>query len=59
MAIRFKKPLTNPAALLDKISQYQVQDFSLFEVASVELVFNDWYQRAAHTVLLEQYPLGS
>lgn len=56
--VRFKQPLANPAALLDNLSRYQAQDFGAFEVASVELVFNDWYQRAAHTVLLEKYPLS-
>ena len=57
--IRFQKPLANPAALLEKISEYQARDFGSFEVAAVELVYNDWYQRAGNTVLLEKYPLGS
>jgi 2'-5' RNA ligase len=56
--IRFKKPLANPVALLEEVSKYQAQDFGSFKIASVELVYNDWYQQAAHTVLLEKYPLG-
>lgn len=55
--VRFKQPLANPAALLANLSAYQEHDFGTFEVASAELVFNDWYQWATHTMLLEKYPL--
>lgn len=56
--IRFKTALANPAALLEKIEKYQRYFIGSFEVNRVELVFNDWYQRARNTVLLEEYSLG-
>ncbi|MDO7850252.1 2'-5' RNA ligase family protein [Hymenobacter convexus] len=55
--LRFRRPLQNPARLLEKIRQYQAHSFGTFEVDALELVFNDWYQRAGNTVLLERYPL--
>ncbi len=53
--IRFRKPLASPARLLAAIRQYQQHFFGSFEVNTAELVFNDWYQRAATTKLLERY----
>ncbi|UOQ70392.1 2'-5' RNA ligase family protein [Hymenobacter cellulosilyticus] len=55
---RFTSPLHNPARLIQKIEQYEHHVFGDFEVGAVELVFNDWYQRAGTTVLLGKYPLG-
>lgn len=57
--IRFRKPLLNPERLVQLISQYQNYGLGTFEVNTVELVYNDWYQRAANTVLLEKYSLVS
>jgi 2'-5' RNA ligase len=53
--IRFRKPLASPARLLATIRRYQQHFFGSFEVNTAELVFNDWYQRAANTQLLERY----
>jgi 2'-5' RNA ligase len=55
--MRFKSPLQNTAALLAKISAHQQEFIGSFAVDTVELVYNDWYQRAANTVLLEAYTL--
>lgn len=56
--IRFREPLANPAGLLALLKKYERHAFGSFEVASLELVYNDWYQRARHTVLLEKYALS-
>ncbi|TGE10432.1 2'-5' RNA ligase family protein [Hymenobacter fodinae] len=55
--MRFKSPLHNPAALLATMQELQQEVIGSFAVDTVELVYNDWYQRAANTVLLETYPL--
>ena len=45
----------NVEGLLHQLRHYQECFFGSFEVDTVELVYNDWYQRARHTVLLEKY----
>lgn len=57
--IRFRRPLANPARLVAALARCQRQFIGTFEVAGVELVFNDWYQRARHTQRLATYALGS
>ncbi len=57
--IRFRKPLLDPARLLDTLKKYRQHFIGSFEVEEVELVYNDWYQRAANTVLLGNYTLGT
>jgi 2'-5' RNA ligase len=56
--VRFKKPLLNPDSFLQKVKKYRNLDFGTFEVNELELVFNDWYQRASTTVVLERFSLG-
>ncbi|OGX91197.1 2'-5' RNA ligase family protein [Hymenobacter coccineus] len=56
--IRFRANLLDTKTLLTKIEKYQHHFIGTFEVDEVELVFNDWYQRAANTVLLEKYTLA-
>lgn len=56
--IRFRRPLRNPAGVVELIGRYQHRFIGSFEVNTVELVYNDWYQRAANTMLLEKYVLG-
>jgi len=56
--IRFQRKLHNPDALIALINNYQRLAFGSFEVNTVELVYNDWYQRAANTILLEKYRLS-
>lgn len=55
---RFREPLLNPVFFLQKVKKYQAVDFGTFEVNELELVFNDWYQRASTTVALERFSLG-
>ncbi|MGY3087232.1 2'-5' RNA ligase [Hymenobacter sp. UYAg731] len=57
--MRFRNPLQNPARLLEKLAKYQAYFIGSFEVNAAELVYNDWYQRARNTVLLEKFPLGT
>lgn len=56
--IRFTRPLSDAPMLVARLAQYQEQFIGTFTVDAVELVFNDWYQRARTTVLLGTYPLG-
>jgi 2'-5' RNA ligase len=56
--MRFRSPLQNPAQLLEKLAEYQHHFIGSFAVDSVELIYNDWYQRARNTVLLEKFSLG-
>ncbi|SNC60461.1 2'-5' RNA ligase [Hymenobacter gelipurpurascens] len=57
--VRFRAPLANPARLVEAISNYRHHAIGSFEVDTIELVYHDWYQRAATTVLLAKYALGS
>ena len=56
--IRFKSNLLNTSALVDKIDKYKFYEIGVFKVDTLELVYNDWYQRAANTVLLGKYSLA-
>ena len=55
--IRFKSGLVNTAAFIKRVEQYKGLDFGVFTVDAVELVYNDWYQRAANTISLGKYLL--
>ena len=55
--IRFRCPLAHPARLVAALARYQEQFIGTFEVATVELVLSDWYQRAQHTQRLATYAL--
>ncbi len=45
--VRFKAPLQNPSAFLEKVQGYTTKAFGSTRVSQVELVYNDWYQRQA------------
>jgi hypothetical protein len=49
----------NPARLLKAIERYAQYFIGSFEVNTLELVYNDWYQRQENTILLKAYPLAS
>jgi 2'-5' RNA ligase len=55
--VRFRAPLRQPAQVANLIHAYQQTFIGSFEVDTLELVYTDWYHRAAHTVLLETYSL--
>ncbi|MBX0289975.1 mutarotase [Hymenobacter sp. HSC-4F20] len=55
--LRFTTPLHHPARLVAALQSHQHTPIGTFQVDTLELVYNDWYQRAANTVVLERYPL--
>ena len=57
--LRFRTGLRDPARLAAFVEQHAGQLIGTFEVQEVELVFNDWYQRAANTVLLGKHSLSA
>ncbi|NML64057.1 mutarotase [Hymenobacter sp. RP-2-7] len=55
--VRFRAPLRHPARLVAWLRRHAQVPIGDFELGTIELVFNDWYQRAAHTVLLQRNAL--
>lgn len=56
--VRFRKPFVHPDAFVQKAKSYRAVDFGIFDVTEMELVFNDWYQKAENTAVLERFRLG-
>ncbi|RPD48590.1 hypothetical protein DNI29_08220 [Hymenobacter sediminis] len=56
--LRFTTPLHCPDQLVAELRHHQHTPIGTFQVDTLELVYNDWYQRAADTVVLERYFLG-
>ncbi len=54
---RFCTKILDSNLLISLLLKHQHCFIGSFEVSSLELVFNDWYQRAANTTVLEQYSL--
>lgn len=54
---RMKQRLNNPARFLKLLESYRKHDFGTFTVNSLELVYNDWYQRQEKVVVLGQFEL--
>ncbi|MCA0229134.1 MAG: mutarotase [Bacteroidetes bacterium] len=57
--IRFRVPLVQPVAFVERLQAFYAHDFGTFEVNMLELVYNDWYQRSENTLLLESFYLGN
>lgn len=57
--LRFTSPLPHPAQLVAVLQRHEHTPIGTFQVDTLELVYNDWYQRAANTVLLERYALSA
>ena len=55
--LRFQQPVTNPKPLLDYIQQYRNSHYGTFTVNTLELVYNDWYQRQSSTTPIQSFPL--
>ncbi|MEJ7664614.1 MAG: hypothetical protein WKG07_36415 [Hymenobacter sp.] len=55
--LRLRVALPDAQPLLRVLAAYRAYPFGTFEVSNPELMFNDWYQRAAHTVVLKKYQL--
>lgn len=55
--VRFKNKLKNKKDFLKALQEFKNHDFGSFEVAKVDLVFNDWYQREQRTKVLGTFLL--
>ncbi|WP_298534365.1 mutarotase [uncultured Algibacter sp.] len=54
---RFKEKLEKRADLLKALEDYRYYDFGSFKVKSLELVYNDWYQKKEHVKNLFEFHL--
>ncbi|QNF35568.1 mutarotase [Adhaeribacter swui] len=55
--VRFRKKLSHSEAFADLLEQYRHYNFGTFPVESLELVYNDWYQRQEKVRLLHVFKL--
>ncbi|GLB49771.1 2'-5' RNA ligase family protein [Neptunitalea lumnitzerae] len=55
--IRFRAPLTNTSKLITTLEKYRDHNFGTFTVNSIELVYNDWYQRKKFVKTLKTFNL--
>lgn len=56
--LRLKKKLLHKAEFLNLIEEYRNYDFGTFSINSLELVYNDWYQRAKNIKILHKFELN-
>ncbi|WP_298486784.1 mutarotase [uncultured Maribacter sp.] len=54
---RIQKPLKDKIAFINLLKTYKDFDFGTFTVDSLELVYNDWYQKAEKIQKLYTFPL--
>ena len=54
---RLKKKLDNKEKFLRTIEEYRDHYFGIFKVNTLELVFNDWYQRKEYVKTLHRFEL--
>ncbi|MFI2742331.1 2'-5' RNA ligase family protein [Zhouia sp. PK063] len=55
--VRFQYPLKNKSAYLHHLQLYRNFNFGSFTINEVELVFNDWYQKASKVKKLHTFYL--
>ncbi|UII19180.1 2'-5' RNA ligase family protein [Fulvivirga ligni] len=55
--VRFQQPLNQKEKYLRLLDEYHHFDFGSFEVKTLELVFNDWYQKTEKVDLLKAFEL--
>jgi 2'-5' RNA ligase len=55
--MRFREKLKNPKKLTAVTEKFRDYDFGEFNVENLELVYNDWYQRAQNTKILGEFRL--
>ncbi|WP_276497239.1 2'-5' RNA ligase family protein [Pontibacter litorisediminis] len=55
--VRFRKEISNVNAYLQVLEKYRHHDFGTFRVETLELVYNDWYQREKHVQVLHRFEL--
>jgi 2'-5' RNA ligase len=55
--VRFRKPINNKDLFLKTLHKYRDFNFGKFEIKNLELVHNDWYQRAEFVKLLSDFKI--
>lgn len=55
--MRFQDKLHDPKKLIETAAKFRDYDFGEFDVKSIELVYNDWYQRKNTTRVLGDFGL--
>ncbi|GGZ38596.1 hypothetical protein GCM10007049_34690 [Echinicola pacifica] len=55
--MRYRKPLAKISEFMAFVQENKDRDFGSFEISCVELVYNDWYQRAQNVQLLARIDL--
>lgn len=57
--VRFREKMIHPEPFIEQARQYRATPIGTFMVDQLELVFNDWYQRAGNTIVLEKFVLSA
>ena len=57
--VRFRQKVKNIESFVDSLNNFRNYKFGSFYVDTLELVNNDWYQKADKVKLLEKFKLGS
>jgi 2'-5' RNA ligase len=55
--VRFKEKLNHKSKFLKALEKYRSHEFGMFEVKNMELVYNDWYQRAKFVKKLSEFSI--
>ncbi|KIC02741.1 mutarotase [Flavobacterium sp. JRM] len=55
--VRFRKPIKNKDLFLKTLHKYRDYNFGKFEIKNLELVHNDWYQRAEFVKTLSDFKI--
>jgi len=53
--VRFQEKFSNKLEFLNIINEFKDYDFGTFSPQSMELVFNDWYQKEKHVIKLHEF----
>lgn len=55
--VRFQDKINNKPEFLKIIEAFKHYNFGSFEVKSLELVYNDWYQKEKHVIKLHEFSI--
>ncbi|MFD0989824.1 2'-5' RNA ligase family protein [Mariniflexile jejuense] len=55
--LRFKEKIIDKSKFLEIVEKYKNHEFGTFEVKSIELVYNDWYQKAKFVKKLSEFSI--
>jgi len=53
--VRFKEKLNQKSKFLEVLEKYRTHKFGTFDVKTIELVYNDWYQKAKFVEKLSEF----